>query len=210
MKVHQYHAPTQHDSSIQAMRERHVFYLVPSCPDVGLTSVALGLVRALDREGVHVGFFKPIRQPGEKGLERSTHFLRVTSSLEPPEPRDFRTAEALLEEGKESQLLHEIVEAFDAAADGHRVIVVEGLQPTAQNPDLEAWNHMIVKALDAEVIIVSTVTADDGGMKVFQERTLNVANQYGGSQDASVVGVSTYIVCDDVLAQCCRTINLFR
>ena len=186
------------------MGERHVFYLVPSCPDVGLTSIALGLVRALDREGVPVGFFKPVRQPGEKGLERSTHFLRATSSLEPPEPRDFRSAEELLEEGKESQLLHEIVEAFDAAADGHRVVVVEGLQPTAQNPDLETWNHMIIKALDAEVIIVSTVNGDDGSMKCFQERILNVANQYGGSQDTSVLGVSTYIVCDVVFVRLCH------
>lgn len=176
------------------MRERHVYYLTPSCPEVGLTSVALGLVRALDREGVPVGFFKPIRQPGETGQERSTHFLRVTSSLLPPEPRDFRGAEELLESGKESQLLHEIVEAFDAASQAHRVMVVEGLQPTAQNPDLEIWNRMIVKALDAEVIIVSTVNDHDGGLKVFQERILNLANQYGGPHDTSVLGVSKYKV----------------
>lgn len=181
-----------HHYSIQAMRERHTFFLIPSCPDVGLTSVALGLVRALDREGVPVGFFKPIRQPGETGKERSTHFLRETSSMDPPEPRDFQGAKKLLDGGKESQLLHEIVEDFESAANGHRVVVVEGLQPTAQNPDLETWNHMIVKALDAEVIIVSTVSDHDGGMKKFQERILNVANQYGGPHDPSVLGVSKY------------------
>jgi len=175
------------------MRERHVLYLVPSCPDVGLTSVALGLFRALDREGVPVGFFKPIRQPGETGQERSTHFLRATSGLEPPEPRDFRSTEELLEAGKESQLLHEIVEAFDKAAEDHRVVVVEGLQPTAQNPDLETWNQMIVKALDAEVIIVSTVNDQDGGIKAFQERIVNLASQYGGPEDSSVLGVRKFM-----------------
>jgi phosphate acetyltransferase len=180
--------PPRH-SSIQVMRERHVFYLVPASPNVGLTSVSLGLVRALDREGVPVGFFKPVRQPGENGKERSTHFLRATGPLDPPEPRPFHEAQALLKSGKESQLLHEIVEEFDVAARGQRVIVVEGLQPTGDHPDLETLNHMIFKALDAELIIVSTVSDRDGGMEIFQERTLSAANQYGGPGDSCVLGV---------------------
>jgi len=176
-------------SSIQGMRERHVFYLVPAVPNVGLTTVSLGLVRALDREKVAVGFFKPIRQPGETGKERSTHFIRAASCLDPPEARAFEDVELMLKSGKEAQLLHEIVEDFDSVAAGHRVIVVEGLQPTAEHPDLDTLNHMIFKALDAELIIVSTVSDRDGGMKIFQERIMSVAHQYGGPDDSSVLGV---------------------
>lgn len=178
-----------HRSSIQVMRERHVFYLVPACPSVGLTSVALGLVRALDREGVPVGFFKPVRQPGERGEERSTHFLRATGALDPLEPRSFQSVQELLKSGKESQLLHEIVEDFDASVNGYRVVVVEGLQPTVNHPDLDSWNQMIFKALSAELIIVSTVSERDGGMKHFMNRIVSVADQYGGPGDSSVLGV---------------------
>jgi len=41
--------------------------LVPTEGRVGLTSVSLGLLRALDRRGLRVGFVKPIRQPGDDG-----------------------------------------------------------------------------------------------------------------------------------------------
>jgi phosphate acetyltransferase len=166
--------------------QRHVFYLVPSCPDVGLTSVSLGLVRALDREGLAVGFFKPIRQPTETGPERSTHFLRATGHFNPPESRTFQEAELLLKTGKEAQLLHDIVDQFENAAADNSIIVVEGLQLTAEQPELEALNHMIVKALDAEVIIVSQLNGN--GFKTFQERLRNVAYQYGGPEDTSVLG----------------------
>ena len=41
----------------------HTLYLAPCGAKVGLTSVALGLVRALDNRGVRVAFCKPIGQP---------------------------------------------------------------------------------------------------------------------------------------------------
>ena len=60
----------------------HTLYLAPCGAKVGLTSVALGLVRALDNRGVRVAFCKPIGQPLAKstGPERSTHFIRATTN----------------------------------------------------------------------------------------------------------------------------------
>ena len=37
--------------------------LVPISAGVGLTSVSLGVLRAMERKGVNVAFFKPIAQP---------------------------------------------------------------------------------------------------------------------------------------------------
>lgn len=58
-------------------------FVVPVGPEAGLTSVCLGLVRALDldREVMRVRFVKSIRQPGHvRGPERSTHFVaRLTT-----------------------------------------------------------------------------------------------------------------------------------
>jgi GH15 family glucan-1,4-alpha-glucosidase len=61
----------------------HTLFLAPSGSSVGLTSVALGLLRALDSRGVRVAFFKPIGQFYGKasGTERSTHFVRQTTAL---------------------------------------------------------------------------------------------------------------------------------
>ncbi|MGL4905967.1 MAG: AAA family ATPase, partial [Plesiomonas sp.] len=43
--------------------------LVPIGTGVGLTSVSLGVVRAMERKGVNVNFFKPICQPRQGGTE---------------------------------------------------------------------------------------------------------------------------------------------
>ena len=62
--------------------------LIPIGTGVGVTSVSLGMVRAMERQGVAVNFFKPIAQPrlGDMGPERSTTTLRNGSSINPPEP----------------------------------------------------------------------------------------------------------------------------
>ncbi len=48
--------------------------LIPTGPNVGLTTISIGLVRAFERQGVRVGFAKPIAQPrpGRVEPERST------------------------------------------------------------------------------------------------------------------------------------------
>ena len=67
---------------------KHAFFLAPAGTGVGLTTVSLGLVNALDRRGVRVAFFKPISQrtDGASGVERSTHFIRANTTLEPADP----------------------------------------------------------------------------------------------------------------------------
>ena len=49
----------------------HTLYLAPCGSKVGLTSVALGLVHALDNRGVRVAFCKPIGQPLARPQARS-------------------------------------------------------------------------------------------------------------------------------------------
>ena len=59
----------------------YTLFLAPSGSGVGLTTLALGLVRALDVRGVRVAFCKPIGQTinHDQGPERSTHFIRATT-----------------------------------------------------------------------------------------------------------------------------------
>ena len=41
----------------------HTFFIAPTGFGVGLTSISLGLIRALQRTGLRVHFLKPIAQP---------------------------------------------------------------------------------------------------------------------------------------------------
>jgi phosphate acetyltransferase len=81
---------------------KHAFFLAPAGTGAGLTTVSLGLVNALDRQGVRVAFFKPISQRADSasGLERSTHFIRSTTALQPADPIPITTATKMISEGR--------------------------------------------------------------------------------------------------------------
>src|SRR5690606_41611645 len=87
----------------------HTFFLAPTCFGVGLPSVTLGLIRALERSGLRVLLLKPIAQPhpGDSGLERSTALINRTAGLQPPAPMDLHGDERrmdsdVLDQGREA------------------------------------------------------------------------------------------------------------
>ena len=139
------------------MSRTHSFYVVPTAPGVGLTSVCLGFVHALEREGLNVGFFKPIRQPGDDvGPERSTEFVRRSTNIRPADPLAFGAAEAMLAAGKRSELLQQLVGSYGRSAAGSDCFIVEGLAATSDPPSLDDLNADIARAMDAHVILVAT------------------------------------------------------
>ncbi len=168
------------------MPQAHALLVAPTGPGVGLTSVSLGLVRALERRGLKVGFVKPIRQPGaDDGLERSTEFIERTTTIRPGESLAFRDAEALLSAGKRSELLQAVVGRYRHAADGADVVIVEGLAATAEHPGLDTLNGQMAKAIDAEVVLVTTLGES---LPAFVDRLTLAAETFGGSRDPKVLG----------------------
>jgi len=169
------------------MAQTHAFFVVPSGPGAGLTSVCLGLVRALDREGLRVGFLKPIRQPGDvAGPERSTHFVRLTTGLDAPEPRPYAEVAALLDAGDTGRVLQDAVARYQEVADGAEVVIVEGLVATADHPGLAALNAELARALDAEVVLVGS--PGPGSLEAFSARLVATARPYGGVGSPKVLG----------------------
>lgn len=169
------------------MATAHAFFIVPTGPGVGLTSVCLGLVRALEQEGLRVGFIKPIRQPGDDaGLERSTEFVRRSTHIVPGEPLAYGAAEALLAAGRQSELLQALVGSFERAAAGTDVVIVEGLAATADHPNLDALNADIARALDCQVVLVAT---PQPSLAALDDRLELAAQPFGGAGSEHVVGV---------------------
>src|ERR1700693_2592457 len=106
---------------------KHAFFLAPAGTGVGLTTVSLGLVNALDQRGVRVAFFKPIAQAseGDSGPERSTHFIRATTTLTPADPIPLATANKLISEQDMDQLMGRVISAYDESTTSADVVVVE-------------------------------------------------------------------------------------
>jgi phosphate acetyltransferase len=170
------------------MSQTHSFFVAPVGPGAGLTSVCLGLVRALDREGLRVRFFKPLRQPGDvEGPERSSHFVRLATGFAPPEPRPYAEVEGLLVAGEMGRLLEDVVAAYQGVAEGADVVIVEGVVATAEHPGLGALNAEMARALDAEVILVGS--PGTASLDVFSDRLVAGARPYGGVTAGKVLGI---------------------
>jgi phosphate acetyltransferase len=137
---------------------KHAFFLAPTGVNVGLTTIALGLVNALDRRGVRVAFFKPIAQTGEgdAGPDRSNHFLQATTTLRPADPIPLAVAMKTIAEQGLDALMGQVIAAYHDSTGSADIVVVEGLLPAAGDSYLGLVSQELVKTLNAQVILVAS------------------------------------------------------
>ncbi|MDD8057705.1 MULTISPECIES: phosphate acetyltransferase [Shewanella] len=162
--------------------------LIPIGIGVGLTSLSLGMVRALERKGVKVQFFKPIAQirPGDNGPERSTTILSTSPTVNPLEPFSMAHAEALIRSEQLDVLMEQIIARAAECASNTETLVVEGLVPTRSHPFADDINYEIAKALDADVIFIATPGNDTPN--ALMNRLEIAYNSWGGQKNKRLIG----------------------
>ena len=167
----------------------HTFFIAPTGFGVGLTSISLGLVGALERSGLKVGFFKPIAQPhaGDLGPERSSELIARTHGLNSPKPLPLSHVERMLGDGQLDELLEEIISLYQQAAADKDVVIVEGMVPTRHASYAARVNFHLAKSLDADVILVSA--PEDENLTELSDRIEIQAQLFGGPKDPKVLGV---------------------
>jgi len=166
----------------------HIIMLIPIGPSVGLTTVSLGLIRALQRQSVTVNFFKPIAQLslGGTNVERSIASLRQATNLNPPEPFTLDYAEEKISQGQGDILLEDIVARCSQRCSSDSVVVMEGLVPTERVPWGNRANMDIAKALNADIIFVTTPGSDTTLQLL--ERVEIYYNNLGGKKNKHLIG----------------------
>jgi phosphate acetyltransferase len=162
--------------------------LIPVGVGVGVTSVSLGMVRAFERNGLNVNFFKPVAQPrqGEKGPELSTEIIRQGTNANPATPFTLSHAEKLIGSGKTDILLEDIVERFESHMVDAEIVVVEGMVPTSKQPFANHVNYNIAKALDAEMIFVTNPGTDSS--QQLKDRLEIACSNFGGGKNKNIIG----------------------
>ena len=162
--------------------------LIPISTGVGLTSVSVGLVRALEQKALKVNFFKPIAQPrsGDTGPEKSTQIVTHGSPINPPTPFDLGYAEQMIGDGKGDDLLEEIVERFENTIKEDEIAIIEGMVPTRRQPYAGRVNREIAQTLGADIVFVLTPSNDSNDQ--IEDRLEIAAGNYGGVNHPRVLG----------------------
>lgn len=163
-------------------------YIAPTGLHSGLTSVCLGLVRALDHIGVRVGFFKPVAQKVDQrdAEDRSIDFIRARTNLTPPVPVALKHAQSLINQGQSDLLMEEIIALYQKASEEVDVVVVEGLVPNQSETYTARLNVDIARNLDADVILVSA--PQQRSPAELDEWLTFSARLYAAPQDPNVIG----------------------
>ncbi|MFN7986974.1 MAG: phosphate acetyltransferase [Thermoanaerobaculia bacterium] len=170
---------------------RTTVLVAPAGRGVGITTACLGIVRALDREGIRVGFAKPVanREPDHTIplLSLGAHF-----AIPPAVPRG--EAEALLAAGDDQTLMERVVAIADQAGEDVEVLVVQGMHPEMGMVHSSRVNALMLKALDAELVLVAA-PADQTAAEVAETIAI-AARGYGALSDGRSVGAILNRVCE--------------
>ena len=161
--------------------------LVPTGEGVGLTSACLGLVYALECEGVKAGFLKPFSQEAHQEEERSTAQYRHLSKSQTVEPISYARLIQQMNCGESDELLEDAVRLHRQIAQHHDLIIVEGLFPNSRDSFANELNATLAQALDAKVLIVSN--ADINAPERSAEKIENQLRYFGGTSATRMAGV---------------------
>ncbi|MGV8924365.1 MAG: phosphate acetyltransferase [Ewingella sp.] len=161
-----------------------IIMLVPIGPSVGLTSVSLGIIHAIERKGLRLSVYKPIAQQRDDGVPED---LQANAGLLTAKPLTVQHVETLLGTNQQDRLLEEIVAGFYAQTQDAQVVLVEGVVSTGRHQFTHALNNQIAKALNAEIVFVLS-PGDDLSAR-FKEHIEVARIGFGGSKNKNIIGV---------------------
>jgi len=163
--------------------------LIPTNAGVGLTSVSMGVLRAMERKGVKVSFYKPIAQPRDGGdqPDLTSTIVSFNSDMKIGDPTPMNQAEALIGAEKMDELLETVVERYNQVNKDSDVTLLEGLVPTRKHPFANQVNAKIAKTLGAEIVFVSSPGTDNPTQ--LKERIEVACSNFGGTKNKNISGV---------------------
>lgn len=167
----------------------HTFFIAPTDFGIGITSISLGMVRALERAGLKVGFFKPIAQthPDDPRPDPSTELIARNHNIIPPKPIPLAHVEQMLSDDMLNELMEEIISLYQQVRTEYEVVVVEGMVSTRYSNYTARINASLVKSMDAEVVLVSAPSGES--MTELCDRIEIHCQLFGGPRAANVIGV---------------------
>ena len=162
--------------------------LVPTAEGVGLSSACLGLIYALECNGIKAGFLKTFSQEiQEEHTDRTSALYAHLFNGKTVQPINYATLNQQLSLDETDELLEQAVSLHREIAKAHDIIIVEGLVPNARDSFASELNAELAQALDAKVVIVSNAhLAHPQGTAEKVEQQLR---HFGGAYGERIAGI---------------------
>ncbi|MGL6257890.1 phosphate acetyltransferase [Vibrio sp. WXL103] len=163
--------------------------LIPTSAGVGLTGVSMGVLRAMERKGVKVSFYKPIAQPRNGGdqPDLTSTIVGNNNDVKVGESLPMSVTESLIGNDNMDELLETVVERYNQINKDADVTLIEGLVPTRKHPFANQVNAEIAATLGAEIVLVATPGNDNPTQ--LKERIEVACSNFGGTKNKSISGV---------------------
>lgn len=163
--------------------------LIPTGSNVGLTGVSLGVLRAMERQGLKLSLFKPVAQPSLRGdsPDQTTTLVAANTQIPTSEPLKMSYVENLLGLNQQDILMEEVVARYAENTKQAEVVLVEGIVPTMNYPFANELNLNIAKTLGAEIILVMNMGKDTP--EQLKERIEIARSNFGGVKNDKIIGV---------------------
>ena len=186
--------PAPADSARRLVMARTLL-VAPVAESVSLARTCLGLLRALDRAGVRIAFLKPAAQPRSDGSpDRSADLVAAVTTLRPPEPLSTAELERQLGDDGLDIVLEKLVATWEPTGAKADVGVVEGLSQWPSKLYITAFNQAVARALDADVLLVGSWSAEPDGIEGLAEQFAIAADGYGSGGSTRVTGCVVHAV----------------
>lgn len=161
--------------------------VVPATTGAGVTAACLGLAQSLRSRRVAVAFAKPFEQDRGRGEDQSTELFRLTMALRPPQPVPASVLAEGLAAGRLLSTMSAAISVTEELDESNRVLILEGLAPTAGQPMAERINIELAQAYDAEVILVGS--AEGHEPEQLADRMATLRRTYLVRGEDRVIGV---------------------
>ena len=166
---------------------QHTFLIAPTDIKTGLTSITIGLIRALDQLGLKVAVCKPVaRLKGDPSTERTTQLMAHATGETLPSPMSLSHAQNMFSAGQNDRLMEEVIAIHRQMAKDADVVIVEGIDPDRSEPYTTKLNVEMAKTLDAEVILVSAPAGRSPAE--LNDHIDMAAKMYGGRSNPKLLG----------------------
>lgn len=175
-----------------------VLFMAPTHSGVGLTSICIGLVRALDQQGIRVAFMKPIANGMVCAAkpDRSSAIISRSTHLTPPMPLSLDEIRDDVTRGDDEIVMERVVGLYQQTLQDYRasfageqaadVVIVEGISSRGDDSLAHFLNTQMAKTLDAEVILVGSPAGRT--LDQLNDDLKLTASHYGDAESDRVLG----------------------